>query len=73
MVARVGGGKCPRLGESKIDATGAGAGCAPGCGGVLVVGARGGGGSSFGCAWWLLGCGAFPLVVAASGGNGFLR
>lgn len=33
--------------ESKIDATGAGAWCAPGRGGVLVVGARGGCDS-----WW---------------------
>ena len=47
VVTRVGGDKCPKLGESKIDATGAGAGCAPGRGGVLVVGARGGGGF-----WW---------------------
>lgn len=33
-------------GESKIGTTGAGAGCAPGRGGVLVVGARGG------CGFW---------------------
>lgn len=43
VVTRIGGDKCPKPGESKIDTTGAGAGCAPG---------RGGGFGS-GCAWWL--------------------
>ena len=47
VVARIGGDKYPKPGESKIDATGAGAWCAPGRGGVLVVGARGGCDS-----WW---------------------
>ena len=34
VVTRVGGDKCPKPRESKIDTTGAGAGCAPGRGGV---------------------------------------
>ena len=47
---------------SKIDTTGAGAGCAPGRGVVLVVGAAPGGGApSFGCAWWCWGVGRFTL------------
>ena len=74
MVTRVGGDKCPKPGESKIDTTGAGVWCAPGRGVVLVVGARGG----CGFWWWrvgvavfLLGWGAWArLVVAFLGGGG---
>ena len=79
VVTRVGGDKYPKPRESKIDTTGAGAGCAPGRGGVLVVGARGGwglcgGAPSFGCVgdaggvalspWWWVG-----LVVTISLGS----
>lgn len=63
VVTRIGGDKYPKPGESEIDTTGAGAGCAPGRGGVLAVGARGGGAPSFGCEAWCWGRGAFPLVV----------
>lgn len=43
VVTRVGGDKYPKPRESKIDTTGAGAGCAPGRGGSF----------GSGCAWWL--------------------
>ena len=64
VVTRIGGDKYPKLGESKIDTTGAGAGSAPGRGVVLVVGgvvfgvlvgASGGCGLSVrrgGVGWW---------------------
>ena len=61
MVTRIGGDKYPKPGESKIDTTGAGAGCAPGRGVVLVVWARGGGGfwrwrgGAGGRGWWEMG------------------
>lgn len=47
VVTRIGGDRYPKPRESKIDATGAGAGCAPGRGGNFMVGARGGCDS-----WW---------------------
>lgn len=78
VVTRIGGDKYPKPGESKIDTTGAGAGCAPGRGGSF----------GSGCAWWwwllvvallplgawvMLGRGAFLLVVGWVGGNDFPR
>ena len=55
VVTRIGGDKYPKLGESKIDTTGAGAGSAPGRGVVLVVGGRG----VWGFGWWRRREGAF--------------
>ena len=71
MVTCVGGDKCPKPRESKIDTTGAGAWCAPGRGGSFGSGgawwlrALGGGAPSFGCVgdaggvvlspWWWVG------------------
>lgn len=66
VVTRVGGDKCPKPGESKIDTTGAGAWCAPGRGGSFGSGG----------AWWLRvlvvasgGCGLFVGVGAQEGGG----
>lgn len=85
VVTRIGGDKYPKPGESKIDTTGAGAGCAPGRGGVLAVGARGGGGSWWGRSflwvrgvvlwvvalspWWWAWVGGGAFPLVASGGG----
>lgn len=47
VLTRIGGDKCPKPGESKIDTIGRGRGALPAVVAVLAVGARGGGGS-----WW---------------------
>lgn len=66
-------------GEQKFDTTGAGAGCAPGRGGVLAVGARGGWGFWWGRSFlWVRGVvlGAWhfpPWWWAWVGGNDFPR
>lgn len=74
VVTRVGGDKYPKPRESKIDTTGAGAGCAPGRGGSFGSGcawwwrsflwARGGAGGVALSSWWWVG-----LVVAISLGS----
>lgn len=64
MVTRVGGDKCPKPGESKIDTTGAGAGCAPGRGGDFVV--VGGG---WGFWWWRFPLGSVKGGVGVGGGG----
>lgn len=86
VVTRVGGDKCPKSGESKIDATGVGAGCAPGRGGgfgsesawwlwVLVVaflplGARGGFGGVAFSPWWWVGLVVTISLGSVKGGGG---
>ena len=67
VVTRIGGDKYPKPGESEIDTTGAGAGCAlAAVVVVLAVGARGGWRLLVGAllplgAWVVLGVWCFPL------------
>ena len=73
VVTRIGGDKYPKPGESEIDTTGAGAGCAPGRGGVLAVGARGGGGSWWGRSFlWVRGVGLGVWRFPLGGGLGLV-